>query len=171
MKWGTRTVETWSSRWISCCHAYRTSSWIPPSLAPQQPGARILAVFRIRDPSSFRTLDPGSRINISDHILVTIYWVKKCLNSCINSVFRIQFRDPGRKIEIQDPGYGMEKSRFGFRDKHPGSAALFTFSRSLFDALISMSRTLGGGGLARTNNCRSPYNMFVSPDLSPVSRR
>jgi hypothetical protein len=75
-------------------------------LANQSCGSGIRCLFDpwIRDPAWAKNQDPGSGMNIPDHIfgfraLKKIFWVKK-----------------------SDPGSGMEKIQI--RDKHPGSATL-----------------------------------------------
>jgi hypothetical protein len=60
-------------------------------------------------------------MNIPDLIsdsLETIFWVKD-----LNSLMRMQIRDPEIFLTLY-PGSGMEKIRI--RDKHPGSAPLWS---------------------------------------------
>jgi hypothetical protein len=60
-------------------------------------------------------------MNIRDLIsesLETIFWVKD-----LNSLMRMQIRDPEIFLTLY-PGSGMEKIRI--RDKHPGSAPLWS---------------------------------------------
>jgi hypothetical protein len=59
-------------------------------------------------------LDPGSGMNIADHIsesLETIFGLKY-----LNSLMRMRIQDPGIFLPL-DPGSGMEKFVSGTRDK------------------------------------------------------
>jgi hypothetical protein len=90
--------------------------------------------IRIRNPAFLapgsgigKNSDPGSRMNIPDHLsesVKAVVWVK-------NTLMRIRIRD------LFDPGSGtrMEKFGSGIRNKHPGASSPGSYFLSVFNAL------------------------------------
>ncbi len=119
----SQTCRSTVAKTLDCCVTKVYSFWRPCIVTNSvaDPGCSAFFGPWIRDPGwgKIRIPDPrsGTRDKHISDSLVTVFRVIK-LKFVINSVLGSRIRDPG--WNNPDPGYGMEKSKPGIRDKHPG---------------------------------------------------